>query len=80
MVDADPVRLEQVIANLLNNAAKYTDRGGEIRLTVEHTEDTVSICVRDTSGSTGSRPIRKRGASIAFCAGMPPSTTLRMIS
>jgi signal transduction histidine kinase/CheY-like chemotaxis protein len=48
VVDADPVRLDQVIANLLNNAAKYTDSGGEIRLAVDHTEDTVSIAVRDT--------------------------------
>ena len=28
-VEADPVRLSQIIANLLNNAAKYTDRGGQ---------------------------------------------------
>ena len=33
-VDGDPVRLAQVIANLLNNAAKYTDAGGQIWLTV----------------------------------------------
>ena len=34
IVDADFVRIAQVIANLLNNAAKYTDPGGHIALSV----------------------------------------------
>ncbi len=38
VVDGDPVRLEQVIANLLDNAAKYTERDGTIRLTVAQEE------------------------------------------
>jgi signal transduction histidine kinase/CheY-like chemotaxis protein len=45
---ADPTRLAQVFANLLNNAAKYTPRGGHIWLTGERQENTVLIKVRDT--------------------------------
>jgi PAS domain S-box-containing protein len=33
-VDADPSRLEQIVVNLLNNAAKYTPPGGLIRMSV----------------------------------------------
>jgi PAS domain S-box-containing protein len=44
----DPTRFEQVLVNLLNNAAKYTERGGRIRLAVEcHGED-LEVRVRDT--------------------------------
>jgi signal transduction histidine kinase/ActR/RegA family two-component response regulator len=35
-VDADPVRLAQVLINLLNNAAKYSERSGHITVSVEH--------------------------------------------
>lgn len=54
-VHADPTRLEQIVVNLLNNAAKYTEPGGEIGIRVEtglegETPDrsTVRIHVRDT--------------------------------
>jgi len=47
-VQADPVRLSQVVANLLNNAAKYTDRRGQIWLSVKREGDWVSISVRDS--------------------------------
>jgi PAS domain S-box-containing protein len=47
-LDADPTRLAQVIANLLDNAAKYTEPGGHIWLTVERQSDEVAISVRDT--------------------------------
>ncbi|MDP3911361.1 MAG: hybrid sensor histidine kinase/response regulator [Gemmatimonadales bacterium] len=48
LLEADPVRLSQVIANLLNNAAKYTDKGGRVWLTVQPGASDVVISVRDT--------------------------------
>jgi PAS domain S-box-containing protein len=46
-VDGDPARLTQVFVNLLNNAAKYTDRGGHVRLTVERQGSDVLVAVAD---------------------------------
>ena len=46
-VEADATRLGQVLANLLNNAAKYTDDGGRIALTVERDGNGVAIRLRD---------------------------------
>jgi len=47
-VEGDPVRLSQVVLNLLNNAAKYTPEGGKIRLTVEREGEQALVRVRDT--------------------------------
>jgi len=44
----DPARLEQVVVNLLTNAAKYTNDGGHIWLTVQHEGAEAVIRVRDT--------------------------------
>jgi PAS domain S-box-containing protein len=44
----DLTRLTQVFSNLLNNAAKYTDVGGQITLTVETNENKARVRVRDT--------------------------------
>ena len=46
-LDADPVRLAQVLANLLNNAAKYMDRGGRIWLSAGRSDREVVLTVRD---------------------------------
>jgi PAS domain S-box-containing protein len=45
---ADPIRLAQVFANLLNNAAKYTDRGGRIWFCAQQQGDELTVSVRDT--------------------------------
>jgi len=46
-LDADPVRIQQIVTNLLTNAAKYTDAGGAIELRSEVSGDEVAIAVRD---------------------------------
>ena len=47
-LSADPVRLTQVFANLLNNACKYTPKGGSISVTARAVEGWVVVRVRDT--------------------------------
>jgi PAS domain S-box-containing protein len=46
-VNADPVRMAQVLSNLLNNAAKYTPEGGHIRLSLGEEGDRVVFRIRD---------------------------------
>src|SRR5262249_6125235 len=47
-LDVDVVRMEQVLLNLLTNAAKYTPTGGKITLAAEREGSDVVIRVRDT--------------------------------
>jgi two-component system, chemotaxis family, CheB/CheR fusion protein len=46
-VIGDPIRLEQVVSNLLSNAAKYTDPEGEIEVSVARIGSSATIKVRD---------------------------------
>ena len=47
LCDADPVRLAQVIANLLTNAARYTDPSGDISVVVSQEHGDVVVMVKD---------------------------------
>jgi len=48
LLQADPLRLRQILANLLSNAVKFTPAGGRVRLAVAHGPDGVAIAVTDT--------------------------------
>jgi two-component system clock-associated histidine kinase SasA len=48
-IHADPDKIRQVLVNLLDNAAKYTPSGGEIRIMALHrTRQKIEVCVSDT--------------------------------
>ncbi|HEV7278826.1 MAG TPA: ATP-binding protein [Pirellulaceae bacterium] len=70
-VDGDSTRLTQVFSNLLTNAARYTDPGGEISLTVEAGDDEAVVTVKDNGigippGMTGKifEPFVQEGRSM----------------
>ena len=46
-LDGDPARLTQAVANLLNNAARYTPQGGRIEVRVRREDASVAIRVKD---------------------------------
>jgi CheY-like chemotaxis protein/anti-sigma regulatory factor (Ser/Thr protein kinase) len=48
LLEVDPLRITQALANLLNNAAKYTDPGGDIELAVRTVDHGVEITVTDS--------------------------------
>ncbi|HET9233838.1 MAG TPA: ATP-binding protein, partial [Candidatus Eisenbacteria bacterium] len=48
VLEADPVRLAQVISNLLNNAAKYTQPGGEVALKIHVQSGNVLVSITDS--------------------------------
>jgi two-component system, chemotaxis family, CheB/CheR fusion protein len=46
-IHGDPLRLEQVVVNLLHNASKYSDRGGQICVELHQEASEAVLCVRD---------------------------------
>ncbi len=47
-ISGDTVRIEQVIQNLITNAVKYSPKGGNVFISIQHNQDFLELCVRDT--------------------------------
>lgn len=47
LIDADVTRMSQVFSNLLNNAAKYSEQGGQITVSVDEQEAEIAVHVQD---------------------------------
>ncbi len=58
-MEADPIRVEQILVNLLNNAAKYTNPGGTIELSLRDDKNMAVLTLRD-NGIGISRTMQKR--------------------
>jgi CheY-like chemotaxis protein len=68
-LNADPTRLAQIVGNLLNNASKFSDRGGRIWLTVERTEASgAGVIEHASSGLPPSVLIRVRDTGLGITA------------
>ena len=47
---SDPATLERILAELFNNACKYTPQNGQITVTIQAQSDSMQICISNTSG------------------------------
>ena len=70
-----PCGLAQVLGNLLNNAGKFTDKGGRVRLMVEQDDGEVVIRVADNgigiAAGTSPRPLRDVRAGRHIARALP---------
>ena len=55
-IDADPVRVAQMLANLLNNAVRFTERGGVLRVAAGSQEDAPSAWMQVSDTGVGIEP------------------------
>ena len=72
LVLADPVRLQQIFVNLLNNAIKYTPPNGQIWLEASQTGDFAQITVRDTGLGIDKEKIESIFSSYGNSRGVTP--------
>jgi PAS domain S-box-containing protein len=77
-VDADPVRLEQVVSNLLSNAVQFSKPGGTISVGARREADEVVIRVSDDGAGIPSERLSRIFEGIRRPSGAPPHSGLGM--
>jgi signal transduction histidine kinase len=71
-VEGEPVRIEQVVGNLLQNASKYTAAGGEIRVGVSCTDESArEVVIRIRDNGIGIEPDKLPRVFDLFVRGAP---------
>lgn len=88
VVFGDPVRLTQIIVNLLSNSARYTPAGGAIEVNVTSEEDVVCVSVRDNGAGIPAAALQNifdpfsnsRGRSDAEGLGLGLSLVRKLVS
>ncbi len=58
-VHADPLRLEQIFVNLINNAAKYTKTGGKIHISISEENEHIAVSIEDNGIGIESSMLKK---------------------
>jgi signal transduction histidine kinase len=87
IVYGDPLRIEQVLSNLVSNAVKYSPGGGSIRVTTREDKDEITLCVSDPGVGIAEEdiadlftPFLRRRSDIAPGAGLGLSVVHRIVA
>ncbi len=58
-IQGDPVRLEQIVTNLMSNAMKYSPQGGDVFVTLRDTGSHIELCIEDQGIGISADEIQK---------------------
>ncbi len=87
IIDADPIRLRQILLNLLSNAINFSPSGGHVAVHVRNEDDVVSLSVRDVGRGISDKALpnlfdpffQTRQDDISVGTGMGLATTKHLV-